>query len=66
MIADTFPKMEAYIKAVIIERRGSGDRLLLRPFLHPTSMMMTLNTFSMLVVGATFPKPTDVREEKVK
>ena len=29
-------------------------------------MMMTLKIFSVFVVGATFPKPTEVREEKVK
>jgi hypothetical protein len=28
--------------------------------------MITLNTFSVFVVGATLPKPTDVRDEKVK
>ena len=34
--------------------------------LHPTSIMMTLKIFSMFVVGATFPKPTEVKDEKVK
>lgn len=34
--------------------------------LHPTSIMSTEHIFSLFVFGETFPKPTDVNEEKVK
>lgn len=34
--------------------------------LHPTSITQTVNIFSVSVFGATFPKPTDVNEVKVK
>lgn len=33
---------------------------------EPTSIIITENTFSIFVVGATLPNPTDVREENVK
>lgn len=36
------------------------------PHVHPVSMTRMQNIFSVLVVGETLPKPTDVNEEKVK
>ena len=34
--------------------------------LHPTSIIKTEQIFSLLVLGDTLPKPTDVSDEKVK
>ena len=68
MIADTFPKIEAYIKAKLILKIYKNIMIsqdVLRN-LHPMSIISTEKIFSKLVVGATLPKPTEVREEKVK
>ena len=43
--------------------RDSHDLLM---NLHPTSMIRTEHIFSLLVLGETFPNPTDVNDEKVK
>lgn len=34
--------------------------------LHPTNITQTVNIFSVSVLGATFPNPTEVNEVKVK
>lgn len=44
-----------------LKDRGGSDS-----DLHPTSITQTVNIFSVSVFGATFPKPTDVNEVKVK
>lgn len=38
----------------------------LKVYLHPTNMTHIVKIFSASVFGATFPKPTDVSEVKVK
>lgn len=38
----------------------------IRPHLHPTNITQTVNIFSVSVLGATFPNPTEVNEVKVK
>jgi hypothetical protein len=67
MIADTLPKILAYIRAVEQEKNvecfleaSSGF------YLHPTNITQIVNIFSASVLGATLPKPTDVSDVKVK
>lgn len=35
-------------------------------YLHPTNITHIVNIFSISVLGATLPNPTDVKDEKVK
>lgn len=68
MIADTLPKILAYMRAGRCGMRiGLGNNIghSLRD-LHPTSITHTVNIFSVSVFGATLPNPTEVREVKVK
>lgn len=65
IIAETFPKMLAYIRAGKEETLGRGW-VRFSFYLHPTSMTHIVNIFSASVFGATFPKPTLVSDVKVK
>ena len=51
-------KEELYVRA--LQARNC------RFHLHPTSITQTVKIFSVSVLGATFPNPTDVKEVKVK
>lgn len=73
MIADTLPKILAYMRANGERgRKGKAMQIIsmcqptIRPHLHPTNITQTVNIFSVSVLGATFPNPTEVNEVKVK
>jgi hypothetical protein len=68
MIAETLPKILAYIRAVDDQKRFEFRAIFLKLHLnlHPTNMTQIVKIFSASVFGATLPKPTDVNEVNVK
>jgi hypothetical protein len=68
MIAETLPKILAYIRAVKSDKKiqSCSSKKILVDNLHPTNMTQMVKIFSASVLGATFPKPTDVSDVKVK
>ena len=59
-------KCSVYINSIDTKYLDGICALIVRPNLHPTNIRIMENIFSLSVLGATFPNPTEISPVKQK